>query len=182
MIKYFMRMMLLILASCNLLPVTESTPTRPSITIVSPTTQGNSTHPSSNLVLPNGVYDALAVMQGICFESAWDAANQIFVIRSAEEHSHFYDLVDNSTLCSRLVDRHPFDFSQGDVLAGVWTRGTGCTASYSIQDFQRDDTAMTIRIEAIFSTAGDCPYELVRGLWLGFEEAQAYQISIDVSQ
>jgi hypothetical protein len=99
-------------------------------------------------------------------------------LRSAEEHIHFYNLVDNSNLCRNPAERLPFDFSTGDVLAGLWNRGTGCTASHSITAFQRDDTTKVINILVAFSTEGDCPYELVRGFWLGIHNAQDYQITI----
>ncbi len=129
----------------------------------------------------NGYYDALASTMGICFEAAWDAAGTVFTMRTAEEHIHFYDLADNSNLCRRAVRREPFDFTTGDVLVGIWNRGSGCTAEHEITSFERDDAARTVIVEARFSTEGDCSYDLVRGLWLGIENAQNYDIRLDVS-
>jgi hypothetical protein len=174
--------LLLLLSGCYLMPANEVDPTRPALILPSQTPAPTLPTATSALALPAEVYDALPVMQGICFESAWDAAGQLFILRNAEEHIHFYELVDNARLCRQPVQRLPFDFSTGDVLAGLWTRGGGCTASYSIPNYARDDAAKTIRIQAIFSTEGSCPYELVRGLWLGFVNARDYQISIEVIQ
>src|SRR5690606_1357601 len=98
--------------------------------------------------------------------------------RSAEEHIQFYNLADNSNLCRHSVRREPFDFTSGDVLVGIWSRGRGCTAQYELSSFQRDDRGKSINIQAQFSTEGDCPYDLVRGLWLGIENAQDYAISL----
>jgi hypothetical protein len=174
--------LLLLLAGCYLTPIGGEV-TRPSITLPSQTPPPSAaTGVPSVSNLPAGLYDALPAMQGICFESAWDAAGQVFILRTAEEHIRFYDLVDNSRLCRQPVERLPFDFSTGDVLAGLWTRGSGCKASYAISDYQRDDNARTIRIQAFFATEGACPYELVRGFWLGFVGARDYQISIEISQ
>ena len=67
--------------------------------------------------------DANGVMGGICFASAQDAAGQLFVLRSQQELSHFFDLADNSQLCREPVERRAFDFSGGRVLAGLWSTG-----------------------------------------------------------
>ncbi|MEL7434725.1 MAG: hypothetical protein AAFN11_12330 [Chloroflexota bacterium] len=174
----------LLIGGCALLPV-EVMPTRSGITIpsITPDTAIAELTPiATSIALPAGVYDALTAMQGICYESASDAVGRVFVIQSAETHIDFYNQVDNSNLCRQPVRRYPFDFTTGDVLAGVWNAGSGCTATHTITDFQRDDNARTISITATFSTAGDCPYQLVRGLWLGIENAQGYTITITVNE
>jgi hypothetical protein len=171
----------LLLTGCNLLPVAPTTvsimiPSRtPPPTVLMPTIVFPSTTP-----FPQGLQDVLPIMSGICFEAAWDAAGQIFVLRNAEDHIRFYDLADNSRLCRRPVTRYPFEFTQGAVLAGLWTRGAGCVARYDILNYTRDDTAKTVLIEVDFITDGDCPYELVRGLWVGIPNAQDYAIEIHV--
>jgi len=124
--------------------------------------------------------DANAVMAGICFEAAHDAAEQVFTLRSAEEHIRFYGLADNSGLCRRPVERRPFDFSGGRVLAGLWSAGQGCTARHDLLSFARDDAARTITIRLALVVEGDCPYELVRPFWIGLDAAQDYTIIIDV--
>ncbi|MEM9951501.1 MAG: hypothetical protein AAF846_07870 [Chloroflexota bacterium] len=172
---------IIVLAGCNLTLDQTLLPTRSSITIPSVTPDLNPDIVTTENSLPTDVYDALPSTVGICFEAAWDAAEQVFVIRTAEEHIRFYDNVDNSRLCRRSIQREPFDFTTEDVLVGTWNRGMGCTASHEIISYQRDDQNQTITIQAQFSTAGDCQYELVRGLWLGIVDAQAYQINLIVT-
>lgn len=172
--------MVLCTTGCFLLPSGEPQSTRTAITIASitPDLTPQVTAIPSNF--PQGVYDALPSVMGICFEASWDAADQVFIMRNAEEHINFYDLADNSELCRRAVRRIPFDFATGDILIGTWNRGLGCTAQHEIVNYVRDDNARTIVIQASFSTEGDCPYELVRGFWLGIEDAQDYDIRLEV--
>jgi|GEM_PF-757198 len=144
---------------------------------VSPTTQ----HPTAT-AFPQGLSDELPVMRGICFDGAYDAREQIFVLRSAEQHINFYDLADNSGLCSRPVDRYPFDFTTGNVLAGTWTYGIGCTAWHEIVSIERDDDAKQIAIQTKFHVNGDCNYELLRPFWVGIIGAQSYDIEIFVEK
>ncbi|GAB5494177.1 MAG: hypothetical protein Phog2KO_43920 [Phototrophicaceae bacterium] len=170
----------LCLTGCFVAVGNETEPTRNAVTIASITPDLTvQVSPTPNN-FPAGVYDALATAMGICFEASWDAADTIFIIRSAEEHIRFYDLADNSELCRRAVGRVPFEFGGGDILLGTWTRGLGCTAQHTITNYVRDDNTKTITIQAEFSTEGDCPYELVRGFWLGIEDAQDYTIQLDV--
>lgn len=172
------------LTGCNLIPQSVA-PTTVAIVIPSITpavTVDNLTitaQPSSTPLAGN-LQDVLPILSGICFEAAWDAAGQVFILRSAEEHIRFYDLADNAGLCRREVIRHPFDFTQGEVLAGLWSRGAGCVARYDIVNHTRDDTAKTVRIELDFITEGDCPYQLVRGFWVSIPNAQDYDITIQV--
>ncbi|RMG87968.1 MAG: hypothetical protein D6712_04585 [Chloroflexi bacterium] len=132
---------------------------------------------------PGDIYpwqNANDIMRGICFEAANDAAEQTFVIRNAEEHIRFYNLADNSQLCRRPVERVPFDFGQGQVLAGLWNRGMGCKARHEVIDWVRDDTAHTFSINLRLVIEGDCPYELVRPFWIALEGVDDYDISITV--
>jgi hypothetical protein len=170
----------LLLTGCNLLPVPPTT-----VSIMIPSINPVPTIPvptippqASTTPLPHGLQDMLPVLRGICFEAAWDAVGQVFVLRSSEDHIRFYNLADNSSLCRRPVNRYPFDFSQGAVLAGLWQRGMGCVARYDLLNYTRDDSAKSITIEVDFITDGDCPYELVRGFWVGIPNAQDYTIDI----
>jgi hypothetical protein len=122
------------------------------------------------------------VMRGICFEAAFDAADRVFVLRSAEEHIRFYDLADNSHLCRHPVERVPFDFTTGRILAGLWSKGIGCTARHEIEAVTRDDEAKQVMINVRFVTDGDCPYELVRPFWLALDRVADYAIDIRVTQ
>lgn len=157
---------------------TESEPVNPD---PSPTpAQPTATPTLTPTPLPFDLEDAVKVMNGICFESANDAAGRVFVMRNAEEHIRLYDLAENSDLCRRPIIRNPFDFSNGRILAGIWTSGMGCTADHEILNVQRDDNAKTITIDLRFVTAGDCPYELVRPFWVAFSDAQEHEVIINV--
>jgi hypothetical protein len=134
----------------------------------------------TNTPYPYGWTDENAVMSGICFEAANDAAGDVFVLRSAEDHIRFYGLADNSGLCRHPVQRYPFDFSTGRVLAGLWSAGMGCTAHHDILDMIRDDRAKTLLIRLRFVTEGDCPYELIRPFWIGIDGVTDYGIQIEV--
>jgi len=136
--------------------------------------------PPTATPFPFGLQDALPVMSGICYEAAFDARDQVFVLRNAEDHINFYNLADNSQLCSRPVFRHPFDFRNNAVLAGLWSYGVGCKANHEILGFQRDDSAKLIEIRILFYTEGACNYELVRPFWVGIPDAADYQITIIV--
>ena len=125
--------------------------------------------------------DASDVMAGICFESAFDAAGQVFVLRSTEDQIHFYDLADNSHLCKDPVQRVSFDFSGGRVLAGLWSKGKGCTARHDVQSMSRDDDQKTVTIKVQFTVEGDCGYDLVRPFWLAIDRMTDYTIDIQVN-
>jgi len=131
---------------------------------------------------PFGLEEAVSVMSGICFESANDAVDQVFVMRNADEHIHFYDLAENYGLCRRPIIRNPFDFSNGRILAGIWTAGAGCVADHEILEYQRDDAKKVLGIRLKFTTTGDCPYELVRPFWVAIDNASDYQVFIDVER
>ncbi len=128
----------------------------------------------------DGWVDASPTFYGICFESALDAAGQVFVLRSAEDLIRLYDLADNSGLCERAVGREMYAFSDDTVLIGTWSAGMGCTAHHDVTRFERDDVAQTLTIAAQFITEGDCPYELVRPFWLGLAGVADYDIRLIV--
>lgn len=121
--------------------------------------------------------DEIPTMFGICFQAALDAADQVFVLRSAEEHIRFYDLADNSQLCSRPVERTPFNFDAGDrVLAGLWSDGIGCRARHDVLDYAEIEG--TLRIDLQFVIEGDCNYELVRPYWIGVDGVGNVEITV----
>lgn len=132
--------------------------------------------------MPFGLESAIKVMGGICFESAFDARDRVFVMRSAEEHIKLYDLAENSNLCRRPIIRNPFDFSNGRILAGIWTAGIGCTADHEILNYQRDDDIQRLTVDLQFEAFGDCPYELVRPFWVAIDDAQDYEVIINVTR
>jgi hypothetical protein len=132
------------------------------------------------MLLPDGLRDELPLMSGICFEAAFDAAGQVFVLRNPLEHIRFYDLADHAQLCRNPVTRHPFDFATGRILAGTWSKGMGCTARHEVLDVQRDDAEKVMTLRLKFSTEGDCPYELVRPFWVSLPDAAEYDVKIEV--
>src|SRR5688572_6528447 len=69
--------------------------------------------------------DESSVVSGVCFEAASDMAamGRRFLLRSGPEHIEFYDAVDSTNLCLRLIERVAFDFSSGRTLAGLWSAG-----------------------------------------------------------
>jgi hypothetical protein len=177
-IRMVFSVFLLILCTGCFLDVTQTvSPTRAAVVL--PSVTAPPTIETSLNTLPDNLYDALGVMQGICFEAAWDAAGRIFIMRSAEEHIQFYDDADNASLCRHAVERYPFDFSGGDVLAGLWNRAMGCKASHEVIDYQRDESTKTIQITVRFITEGNCSYELVRGFWVGILNAQDFEIIVE---
>jgi hypothetical protein len=101
-------------------------------------------------------------------------------MRNAAQQIEFYDLADNSHYCRRPVTRYPFDFSNGRVLAGLWSYGRGCTARHDVLDIQRDDEAKTLMIHLRFVTEGDCNYELLQPFWIGLDGMQEYEIGVEV--
>lgn len=128
----------------------------------------------------DGWTDANAIMAGICFESALDAADTVFVLRDETALINFFNLADNSGLCRRPVERTMFDFGDDRVLAGLWSYGTGCTAQHTVTAFNRDITNRTLTITLDFSTDGDCPYELIRPFWMGLDDVADYEVTIQV--
>lgn len=135
----------------------------------------------TNTPFPYPWTDENAVMSGICFEAANDSAGTLFVLRSAEEHIRLYGLADESQLCRQPVIRSAFEFAGGRVLAGLWSRGTGCTARHDVLGIDRDDDIKQIIIRLRFVSEGDCNYELVRPFWIGLDGAADYDIDIEVS-
>lgn len=126
--------------------------------------------------------DASTLMSGICFEAALYHAEQVFVVRDAGQHIQFYDQIDATRLCRQPVTRHPFDFSNGHVLAGLWSAGRGCTARHDVMGMVQDDRAKQIVIQLKFISEGQCNYELVRPFWINAEGMNGYRIDIVVSQ
>jgi hypothetical protein len=125
--------------------------------------------------------DANPLMAGICFEAAQNAAGQVFVLRDSDAQTRFYDQADNSHLCRHPVTRYPFDFSNGGIVAGLWSAGHGCTARHDVLGVERDDAARRFTIHLRFVTEGSCDYELVRPFWIGLDGLAGYDIQIIVA-
>jgi hypothetical protein len=120
------------------------------------------------------------VMEGICFESAFDAAGRTFVLRNDTDLTNLFDLADNSRLCRHPVSRGTFDYSTGSVLAGTWSKGIGCKARHDLMKVKTREDKKLIKIVLDFVTEGACNYELVRPYWVGVSGAKDYAIKIKV--
>jgi len=170
-------LILFLLAGC-VAGANDNTPS-PADTAAPPTQTALPPTPKPPTLTPTPTYpwtDENAIMSGICFESAYAFAGQVFVIGSAADHIRFYDAADSSNLCRNPVTRNPFDFNGGQVLAGLWSKGTGCTAHYDVLNVQRDDSSKRLVIWLRFVTEGGCGYELVRGYWIGLSGVSDYDI------
>ena len=143
-----------------------------------PTPADFSTPAPPGTPLPYLLIDANPVMSGICFESAFDAAGRTFVLRRAEELTSLFNESDNSGYCRRPSVRGTFDFGSDRAIIGTWTRGRGCTAYHNITGVDIDDVARTFIIRAQLVVEGNCPYELVRPLWLGVTGYRDYDIRL----
>jgi hypothetical protein len=117
-------------------------------------------------------------MSGICFESAYDAAGRTFVLRSAEDLDNLFNESNNSGYCRHPSVRGSFDFSGGRAIVGMWSKGRGCDAAHRITAVDIDDVARTFIVHAQFVVEGDCPYELIRPLWLGITGYRDYDIRL----
>lgn len=160
---------LLLLASCALATSPAPTPVPDQTPAATP--------------LPGGLTDARAVTAGICFESAFDAAGRVFVLRTPDELAWLFDSSDASGFCRRPAARGTFDFGgangqPGRALAGLWSKGLGCTADHVIEGVEVDDRSRTFTVRLRFVTGGDCPYELVRPFWIGITGYNGYDIRL----
>ncbi len=122
-------------------------------------------------------HDINYTVDGVCFNAAEDAVDQIFILRSAQEHIRFYDGVDQSQLCRQPIQRHPVNFEGGFVIAGVWNAGRGCTARHDVATYIRHEDARLIVFNLKFITEGDCPYDLIRPFFVGLPDAADYEIT-----
>jgi hypothetical protein len=118
--------------------------------------------------------DSSYIVSGLCFESAFDAAGQVFVIKNEAELTGFFNLADNSGLCRRPVRRQTFDFSSGRVLVGLWSKGRGCKAQHDVTYTEQSGETFTMHLK--FVTEGACNYELVRPFWIAI--LRDYELSL----
>src|SRR5690606_23311331 len=88
--------MMLVLSACSLLPQPDNPPTSVAVAIptrIPPVTISpipTNTPQDADIHYPDGLMDMLPILSGICFEAAWDAAGQVFILRDAEAHIRFY--------------------------------------------------------------------------------------------
>ncbi len=125
--------------------------------------------------------DAGALLDGVCFEFLLSLNAQVWTWTTPAELSAFYDRVDASEVCSGLVERRDFDFSQG-ALVGTVSTATGCDAAHRVVDVIRDDSARTQTLLVQLEVKPGCPYELVQPFLVAVPDLpDGYTLQIEVS-
>lgn len=124
------------------------------------------------------ITDAAALLEGVCFEAAHALSGQAFILTSQEHLDGLYDQIDSTRLCRHLIARHTFDFT-GYAVVGTWTYAPqGCTARHELINVGLNDENHRINLRYRFVVDGDCPYELIRPLWVAVENSDAYDIRL----
>jgi hypothetical protein len=134
---------------------------------------------TSSVVAPAS--DASHLLDGICFEAAHALSGHAFVLNDQAQLDGLYDQIDRSGLCRRRIPRLQFDFA-GRAVVGTWTYAPhGCTARHEQVQIWRDDVTRTMTMRYRFAVEGECPYELVRPLWVAVENPDAYAIRLEIT-
>jgi hypothetical protein len=124
--------------------------------------------------------DARAIFAGVCFNYWAEQVNRIYILKTAFDHIHFYNEVDESGLCRFPVVRNPFDFEGGRILIGAINVGTGCWAYTDPIDLVTDNAAKTVIMRVGWAVAGDCAYRLARPFWVSIPRPpDDYQIAFE---
>ena len=122
--------------------------------------------------------DAAALLEGVCFEAAHAMSGQAFILTSQEQLNSLYDQIDASELCRRPIVRQNFEFA-GRAVVGTWTYSPqGCTARHEFVRLRRNDENRVLNLRYQFIVEGDCPYELIRPLWVAVENPDSYNIRL----
>jgi hypothetical protein len=127
-----------------------------------------------------GWKDVSHLMEGVCFEAAMNVAGQVFKIADANGLAAFYSQIDRDHICEDLISPMTYLFNNNEVIVGLWSAGTGCTAEYVVQSVQRDDAQRQETIHLQFITKGDCPYELLQPFWVAIPQAASFNIQLEV--
>jgi hypothetical protein len=105
-------------------------------------------------------------------------AGQAFILTSQEQLDSLYDQIDSSKLCRRPIARQTFDFT-GRAVVGTWTYSPqGCTARHDLIRTRRNEENRMITLRYRFTVEGDCPYELIRPLWVAVENPDSYNLRL----
>jgi hypothetical protein len=127
---------------------------------------------------PVRVTDVAVLLEGICFEAAHALSGQAFILTSQEQLNGLYNQIDGSELCRRPIARHTFDFA-GHTVVGTWTYSPqGCTARHDLVRLRRNDENRVLNLRYRFIVEGDCPYELIRPLWIAVENPDSYNVRL----
>lgn len=125
--------------------------------------------------------DAAHLVDAICFEAAHAMSGQAYILREQAHLDSLYDQIDGSRVCRRPIERRSFDFG-GRAIIGTWTYAPhGCVAQHDLLQIRRDDDARTVALRYRFAVEGDCPYELIRPLWVAIENADGYDLRLEIT-
>jgi hypothetical protein len=109
--------------------------------------------------------DAGPVLAGVCYGYLQTLSGQAIILNSASDLTAFYNQVDRSRRCADAVSRQPFDFTASKIVGTVITgQGCGLDATYDHVEGDSASGKQTIVVKA--QIKGDCPYDLVRPVWL----------------
>lgn len=138
----------------------------------------NSPLPTAAEDPPVQVTDASELLEDICFEAAQAMSGQAFILTSQEQLDSLYNQIDASDRCRHRISRHTFDFT-GRSVVGTWTYAPqGCTARHELVRARRNEENRVLNLRYRFIVEGDCPYELIRPLWVAVENPDSYDLRL----
>lgn len=125
--------------------------------------------------------DASAIFEGVCFQYLRTLGGQTITLNSQADLNAFYNKVDESELCRDRVERKTFDFSARQII-GTAITGEGCGINLTYERTDQDDSRQQRTIVLRAAVSGDCPYELVRPIWMIVERpASGYSTQLQIS-
>jgi hypothetical protein len=136
--------------------------------------------PSPTFALP--FPDAGAIFDGVCFQYLRTIGGQTITLTSQADLNGFYNKVDESELCRDRVERKTFDFSARQIV-GTAIIGEGCGIDLTYERTDQNDSSQQRTIILRATVSGDCPYELVRPIWLIIERpASGHTTQLQISR
>ena len=167
---------LLLTSGCiRLERISTATPLPVQVSTSQPTTEILATATSNY-----GWADVNYLMEGVCFEAALNAAGQIYKIPNQNSLDSFFRRIDRNKACEDDISPVTYAFSADEMIVGLWSSGTGCSARHEVQNVRRDDIQKQEAIQLQFVTEGDCSYELVQPFWIALPQSADYDVQIVV--
>ncbi len=165
--------------ACSL-PIGRPTTTPAPVASATPTAQAAPTiawTPPPTLPFP----DASSVLVGVCFRFLQALDGKTIVLDSSRDLAAFYNQVDASEQCRDSAARQDFDFSNRQIVGTVVT-GEGCAVDLAYDSTELDDKNRRRTLVFRVVVRGDCPYELVRPVWLAVDRPPSgYTTQIRIS-
>jgi len=152
--------------ACNL-PIGRPTATPAPVPSTTPTVEilpSLALTPSPTMPFP----DAGSVLAGVCFSFLQALNGRTVVLDSPRDLAAFYNQVDASNQCRDSATRQSFDFSNQQIVGTVVT-GEGCTVDLAYDSAELDDKTRQRTLVFRAVVRGDCPYDLVRPVWLAVD-------------